>query len=241
MEWPLSAVEFDVLWREAGFGEPPYPIELASPGTTHAERASIVATALAGLAGRGIDREDVTDTLAMLVHGEVLVDGRVQLDEHVRLLATRIGDHAAVVTQRGEDLLVRRLDGARLGAALTQVLPQVPPAHGQSVSLSYRALTAALSGLGDGGSLWDFEQALKLAGVRGPDVRWFAGMVGGGGGAGAQFGVTARGHRLGLVAWYATADGGVLMQRHPDSDWVTVAPGDASRLVARLEELATAR
>ena len=47
-EWRLSAVEFDVLWRELRLGQPPYPLDIPSPGTTirhdDEERAEIVAT-----------------------------------------------------------------------------------------------------------------------------------------------------------------------------------------------------
>ncbi len=246
-EWPLTAVEFDVLWRDRlRLGEPPYPLEVPSPGTSHEERALIVAAATADLAGRGVlhDGEpppELADAMTMLATGDELIDGHLVFAEHVRLAATRAGDRAAMALQSGDRVTVRLFDGARLGSTLVELLPQVPPAHGQSVSLSYRALTDALTGLGAGASLWEFEQQLKAAGVRGQDVRWIAGMVGGTGASGAQLGVTRRAGRVGLVSWFATADGGVLMQRHGDSDWITVAPGDPARVVARLEDLTAAR
>jgi len=242
-EWPLSAVEFDVLWRDLlRLGEPPYPLEVPSPGTTDEERAGIVAVVTADLGGRGLlvdgaPLPELVDAMTMLARGDVLVDGHLVFDEHVRMAATRVGDHAAMVLQLGERISVRLFDGARLGSAIIGLLPEIQSAHGQSVSLSHQALTDALAGLGRGASLWEFEQELKAAGVRGQDVRWIAGMVGGADAGGAQLGVTERGRRVGLVSWFATADGGVLMQRQGDSDWITVAPGDPARVVARLEQL----
>lgn len=248
-EWPLSAVEFDVLWREQGLAEPPYPLELESPGTSYEERARLVAEVMAGLAEpeRGIAQDGapvpvVATALATLAGADVLVDGRLVFDGLTHLVATRVGDLGVMVLQRGDQLWLRSFDGARLGSVLVDLLPSVRPATGQSVRLSYRALTGALTDLAGGGSLWDFEQALKADGVRGQDVRWLAGVLGGGAdGRGAQLGVSVRGRRTGLLSWHDSPLGGVFAQRHGDTDWITVAPGDPAKAVARLEELVATR
>ncbi|HEY0638412.1 MAG TPA: ESX secretion-associated protein EspG [Pseudonocardiaceae bacterium] len=251
VEWQLTAVEFDVVWRELGLGDPVYPIDVPSPGPTHQDRARLVGAVLEDLAERGVlDGGELPPalvrTLTSLAGAEVLIDGRVQLRDHLRVAATRAGDEAAMVMQLGDEVRVRAFDGARLSAALAELLPPVPPAPGHSMSLSYRALTEALAELGRGGGLWEFEHSLRTSGVRGPDARRLAGLVGGEQASGAQFGVTLRGrggvHRAGTVSWFATPEGGgVLVQRQGDSDWVSVVPGDAARLVVRLEELAAGR
>jgi hypothetical protein len=253
-EWRLSDVEFDVVWRELGFGTPPYPLELPSPGTTHDERSEIVATVRTGLAARGLTGEDgaprpeLADALTLLATSDVLIDGHLVLAEHIRLVAARSGDRAAMTLQLRERLIVRAVAGPRLSAALTELLPATPPAPGQSLSLPYQALEEALRRLGEGGGGWEFEQALRAAGVRGQDVRWMAGLATAGGrSTGAQFGVTLRHgiegnrdggeRRDGVLSWYATEEGGVVIHRQDGGDWVTVAPGDAARLIGRLDEL----
>jgi len=241
-QWRLSAVDFDVLWREAGHGEPPYPLEIPSPGRTHQERAEIVAAVRADLAARGTG--GLAEAVALLAGGDVLIDGHLVLDDYVRLVATRVADRAAMALQHQDRLIVRAMAGPRLDAALVELLPATPAAHGQSVSLPYQALTGALAGLVEQGSAWEFERALKQAGIRGQDVRWIVGMLGAGRGNGAQFGVTVRRdggreQRLGILSWYATATGGVLIHRPPGGQWVTIAPGDPARLVSWLAEMAT--
>jgi hypothetical protein len=261
-EWRLSAVEFDVTWRELGFGAPPYPLEVPSPGTTDAERAEIVATARGRLADRGLASPDGTppaglvDALTLLASSDVLLDGHLVLAEHIRLVAARYGDRAVVALQLGERLIVRALEGPRLSTALAELLPAAQAAPGQSVTLPYQALADALAGLGDGGGAWEFEQALRAAGVRGQDVRWIAGLATAGGrSSGAQFGISLRRRstgtepnrtmdggdlRAGVVSWYATQEGGVVIHRQQGSDWVTIGPGNAARLVGRLDELTAA-
>jgi EspG family len=245
--WDLADVEFDVLWRELGLGAPPYPIEVPSPGTTYEERAQIVEAVRGGLAARGIRPElGLTEALTLAATNEVLLDGHLVLDEHLRLLAARAGDRATMVLQRGPDLQVRAMPGPRLAAALTELLPPIPPAHGQSVRLPAEVLSGALRRLGEGGSIWELEDALRQAGIRGPDARWIAALAQGPARASAaQLGLVVRGpggeRRLGPLSWYATEDGGVVVQRQAGSDWVTIAPGDPARLVARLEDLAAAR
>lgn len=250
-EWPLSALEFDVVWRELGFGDPPYPIDVPSPGTSHTERAQIVDDVAARLRERGVMRADGLDpllvrSLTMVATGEFVIDGRIESEQNLRLAAARAADHAALVVQLGDRIGVSAFPGPRLTSVLTELLPPVAPAHGQSVSLSHSLFTDALRGYGETGSAWDFERALKDGGVRGSDVRWIAGVVHGSGATSAQLGVTRRAQgrtdrRLGFVSWLATADGGVVLQRHGDSDWMTLAPCDPARLVARLDELAEQR
>src|SRR5215204_3989394 len=97
VEWRLSAVELDVLWREFGRGLPPYPLELPSPGTTFEERAEIVTGVWAQLAGRGVvapgpDRRlppDIDEALSVLENGRVVIDGILDFGEQVGLLAAR--------------------------------------------------------------------------------------------------------------------------------------------------------
>lgn len=250
-EWPLSDVEFDVLWRELGHGEPPYPIDVPSPGTTHTERARVVADVAAALRGRGVFDADgpdprLADALSLVATSDLVIDGRIEAERNLRLVAARAGDRAALVVQLGERIGVSAFAGPRLTAVLTDLLPAAPPLPGQPVSVSHSVFTGALRGYGETGSAWDFEHALRQGGVRGGDVRWIAGVVHGTGASAVQLGVTRRERgrttrRLGHVSWLATAEGGVVLQRQDASEWLTLAPCDAPRLVARLEELAARR
>lgn len=253
VEWRLSAVELDVLWREFGRGLPPYPLELPSPGATYEERAEVVdyvwnQLAERGMVGAGPERRlpaDIDEALGVLANGRVVIDGVLDFGEQVGLLAARDDVRAALVMQRGEDIrLLATMDAALLSGRLVELLPSLPPAHGQSVSLPYQLLTDVLSKLARAeiDSL-EFEQSLRAAGVGARDVRWIAGLAQGDQSHAVQFGVNIEGNRVGVLSWYATEQGGVLVtrQKASDGDWVTITPSDPVRVVARLDELAGIR
>lgn len=254
VEWRLSAVEFDVLWREMELGEPPYPLELPSPGATYDERDEIVDTVWGELAQRGIvaadddPPPDLADALTLLATGEVTIDAQLALDVKLQALAAHSGPRGAVVAQRDDQVLLQTMDGARVTSALVEMLPAVPAAHGQSVSLPEAPYTAALTRLANGdGGIWEFERALRDAGVSGRDVRWIAALAQAERTHGAQFGVNlrlgGRYERAGFLSWYASPEGAVLIHRRPGSggDWVTIAPIDAVRLAGLIDELAAGR
>jgi hypothetical protein len=252
VEWRLSDVELDVLWRELELGEPPYPLELPSPGATYDERDEIVDRVWGELAQRGVvepDADDpppaLADALALLATGDVTIDLQLALDVKLQALAARSGPRGVVVAQRQDQVLLQTMDGARVTGALVEMLPAAPPAHGQSISLPDAPFSAALTKLVNGeGGIWEFEQALRDAGVSGRDVRWIAAMAQSERTQGAQFGVNVRRgekhERAGFLSWYANDSGSVVLHRKPGSsgDWITIAPADSGRLVAMLGELA---
>jgi ESX secretion-associated protein EspG len=252
-EWRMSAVEFDVLWREFGRGLPPYPLDLPSPGTTYGERAQVVAEIWAQLARRGLVDggprrrlpADIDDALSVLAKGRIVIDGIIDLGDQVCLLAAKDGARAALVLQREDDIqLLATMDAALLSGRLVELLPSAPPAHGQPVSLPYQLLTDVLGKLASGDiDSTEFERLLRVAGVSGRDVRWIAGLAQGDQSHAVQFGINIEGNRVGVLSWYATEQGGVLVtrQKAPDGDWVTITPSDPVRVVSRLDELAGSR
>lgn len=243
-EWLMSTEEFDVLWRELDLGEPAYPLELPSPGTTFEERAEIVQETWAELAARGIvnanNRQpppELAEAITLLATGELTIDGLIKIGDGGRVLAARTGTMAAMAVQHGADeLTLSTFDGAVLSAMVGDLLPPQPAAPGQSVRLPRQALSGALERLaaGDAG-LWEFEQTLRDAGLNGRDVRWVAAMTQGDQGYGAQFGVNLGKQRLGVLSWYATEHGAVILSQQ--DDWLTIAPGDPARLVGRIDDL----
>lgn len=253
VEWRLSAVELDVLWREFGRGLPPYPLELPSPGATYGERAEVVAQIWAQLAGRGVVEHgpqrrlppNIDDALEVLHNGRVVIDGILDFGEQVGLLAARHGVRAAMVLQRGEEIrLLATMDAALLSGRLVELLPKIPAAHGQSVRLPYRLLTGVLDKLATGGiDSLEFERLLRGAGVSPRDVRWITSLAQGDQSHAVQFGVNVEGQRIGVLSWYATEQGGVLVtrQKAAEGDWVTITPSDPVRVVGRLDELAGTR
>lgn len=244
----LSALEFDVLWEAERLPERHVALDVASPGVTHSERATLVERAWASLAERGLARggkasAELVDMLNLLAHPTVCVDVWVWADRQVSGLAAGSGGQALLgVVDTGEVWLIPARDSALCEAAVS-VSGEVGPGVGQSISVPHDVLVAAdadargdakalVTALEDRGvALW---QAQELAGM-------LLGMVTRG-----QFGAT----RLGrdgrvrranrVVAFYDTDAGRYLFQVAPGADgrnWATVTPADNALLAHRVWEL----
>lgn len=244
----LSALEFDVLWESQRFSRRHVVLDVPSPGTTHTERAALVASAWDGLAHRGLASRgradpDLADQLALLAAPQRSVDVWVWADREIRALAATSGRQAVLaVIDQGEVWLIPARHTSFVEAAVS-VIGTCPVGRGRSVSVPLDALRAADADAdGDVRALAD---GLTEHGV-GPDAAhdlaaMFTGII-----ARGQFGAErmTRDGRIQrasrVVAFHDTHRGRYLYLAAPSADgrqWATVTPVDSDRLIASVSEL----
>ncbi|MER7013911.1 ESX secretion-associated protein EspG [Saccharopolyspora sp. NPDC000359] len=244
----LSALEFDVLVEHLELETMPLVLKVPSPGRTHTERAQLVDSAWRSLGERGLGRPTDVDpelerALRLLARPEREVDGRLWLERSVRVLAAADGEEAVLVVKDGDQLSLRSAAASGLPREAISVLPPLPPGPGRSVSLRSGDLDAAAQEAGN--NVEQLTSALQRRGTRADDAEALTAMIAGVGARG-QFGAAARdrfGRRVRagrVVGFFDTAHGryAQLRRESPSGDlWSTIAPVDARRLTAHLEEL----
>lgn len=244
----LSTVEFDVLWEAARLPTRHVALGVPSPGTTHSERARIVAATWEGLESRGLAVRGrcatvVGDLLESLADPAVSVDVWIRSDRRITALAAATGSRAALGVVDGDEVWLIPARDDTLAESAVSVLGELRAGVGSSVTLSHEVLLAAdsqaegdpyalVSALQDRGvPLW---QAQEVAGM-------FLGTL-----ARGQFGVQRRGRdgrvrRGARVAGFHDTDAGrylFQLERAADGrDWCTLTPADNRLLARRVWEL----
>ncbi|MGX7823958.1 ESX secretion-associated protein EspG [Actinokineospora sp. 24-640] len=242
----LSALEFDILWEHLSLGAMPLIVKVPSPGKTHEERAAIEDGVWAGLAQRGIDRQDprLAELFGLLARPEREVDGRLWAGRGVRLLACAAADTAALAVLAGDTLTLSPISALGLAAAAVGALPSAPAGPGRSVTLRTADFEAAAQG---DGTARGFEAGLHARGVRGDDATALAEMIGdvvntGNFGAAVRDRLGRRVRRDRVVSFFDTDAGRYVQIRRPAPDgelWTTISPADARKLTHHVEELLT--
>jgi hypothetical protein len=248
----LSPAEFYACWEALGLGEPPPLLELRSPGRTVAERDRLLAEALDALRARGLVRgprphPSLGNTLGILAKPDYQLDmrlsaGPASAEEPLLGLGAVAGaDGVLVVSQRGR-LRLRSLDGARVAAALIELVGPMTPGPGRPVNIPADLLDRACSSVRDG-DLWALADWLIASGIPRIDATSLARMCEGIQLAG-QLGLTSwlgREQRAPwVVGFHRTAAGHFMQLRRPSpaaGHTVTVCPTDAERLRYRWREL----
>ncbi|GAB2733495.1 hypothetical protein GCM10027174_02740 [Salinifilum aidingensis] len=247
----LSAVELDVLVEHLDLHPVPLVLTVPSPGRTHTERARIAADAWQALIGRGLAGPTEPDP-ELAAHLEVLtspareVDARLWLGRSVRALAAGTGGQRAVLAVKdGDAITLHPVAAGGLPRQALSVLPEAPAGPGRSVSVPSADLDAAAAEAGD--DVHGLTAALQSRGVRRDDAAAVTDMVRGARFQG-QFGAAARDHRGNrvraghVVGFFDTERGRYLQLRRSTpsgQEWSTLAPVDARRLLAQVEELLT--
>ncbi|PPK67885.1 ESX secretion-associated protein EspG [Actinokineospora auranticolor] len=244
----LSALEFDVLWESERLPLRHVAIDVPSPGTTHTERAELVAEAFAALEQRGLAENgraapEVADRLSLLAHAQVSVDAWVWTDREVKALAVASGDQAGLaVVDNGQVWLIAARATA-LAEAAVSIAGDAPAGPGRSVSLPTDALDAAAKQAGSDPQ--NLITPLHQDGVPLYEAQTVAAMLGGMGVRG-QFGVERvgrdqrrqRGGRV--VSFHDTNQGRYVYLSRPSNDgrrWSTLAPADNARIAGCVWEL----
>lgn len=222
----LTPLTLDFLWESLDVGEPPYPLEVRSHGTTVDERSALrreVTGELQALGGRA------EDWLSLLARAERSVDSVYQQENEppVAALAVAAGTRALLATQTGEGLWLRPIDPGSLASEVVGLLPPAPRGTEPSVSV-------AEADLPHGRSPADRQVLANLARQRNRRA--------------GQLAVNARKPlggraRSPVLSWFDTESGRYLTyaKRGGDgTDWITIAPADAPTLRHRLTELMSA-
>ncbi|PRX51136.1 ESAT-6 protein secretion system EspG family protein [Prauserella shujinwangii] len=241
----LSASAFDILWADLGHARPPAPLRVRSVGRTESERAEIRAAVYDNLAERGLyaggeldpglrDRLDTLAAASFLVECEALLD--LAEPEPLRAVAAATGSGDGVLAvQPRQTIGLSAIRDAEVYVAAVSVLPDLHAGPGFGVSLPVSALGGALRDpvFDEASGSGPFDRQIReVLAIQARPVL-----------AAGQFSVRAARGRLGGLSWFATDVGAYLGTVEPGrggEDWMTVAPVDSDRLVARLADLAGA-
>jgi hypothetical protein len=219
----LTPLTLDFLWESLDAGEPPYPIEIRSHGTTMDERTELrrqVTTELRDLDDR------VQDWLSLLARAERSIDSVYQQSPAppVSAIAVAAGSRALLATQTAEGLWLRPIDPAALASAVVDLLPAA--ARGTEPSIS-----VASEDLPHGRTHADRQVLARFAAQRNERA--------------GQLAVNARKpmggrSRSPVLSWFDTETGRYLTYAKRGADgreWLTIAPADGPTLRHRLTEL----
>jgi hypothetical protein len=219
----LTPLTLDFLWESLDAGEPPYPIEVRSHGTTMDERSELrrqVTSELHDLDGR------VQDWLSLLARAERSIDSVFQQapEPPVSAIAVAAGSQALLATQTAEGLWLRPIDSAALASTVVDLLPQAPRGTEPSISV-------ASEDLPHGRAHADRQVLARFAAQRNHRAGQLA--------VNARKAMGGR-SRSPVLSWFDTETGRYLTFTKPGADgreWITIAPADAPTLRHRLTEL----
>jgi hypothetical protein len=220
-------VALDFLWESLATGEPPYPLEVRSHGTTMDERRTLRHRVLDDLrAQRMLDPNgrlspEVEDGLTLLAQAPQSIDA---VHENVAALAVGDGTRALLAVQNEQGLTLTPIDPTALASSVVALLPPHPRG-------TERSITFPASETSSPRSPKDREVLKTLA--EQPKLR-----VG-------QLAANARNPMIGrrrapVLSWFDTSAGRYLTYTKKGgdgTDWITIAPADTATLRHRLGEL----
>jgi hypothetical protein len=223
----LSPVALDFLWESLATGEPPYPLEVRSHGTTMDERRTLRHRVLDDLrAQRMLDPNgrlspEVEDGLTLLAQAPQSIDA---VHENVAALAVGDGTRALLAVQNEQGLTLTPIDPTALASSVVALLPPHPRGTERSITFPAPEMSSPRSPK-------DHEVLKTLA--EQPKLR-----VG-------QLAANARNPMIGrrrapVLSWFDTSMGRYLTYTKKGgdgTDWITIAPADTATLRHRLGEL----
>jgi hypothetical protein len=219
----LTPLTLDFLWESLDAGEPPYPIEIRSHGTTMDERTELRRQVTGEL--RDLD-DRVQDWLSLLARADRSIDSVFEPSPEppVAMIAAAAGSRALLATQTGDGLWLRPIDAEALASTVVDQLPPAPRGTEPSISV-------ASDDLPHGRTHADRQVLARFAAQRNHRA--------------GQLAVNARKpmggrSRSPVLSWFDTETGRYLTYAKRGSDgreWITIAPADAPTLRHRLTEL----
>lgn len=217
----LSPVALDFLWESLATGEPPYPLEVRSHGTTMDERRTLRHRVLDDLRAQRMLDPEVEDGLTLLAQAPQSIDA---VHENVAALAVGDGTRALLAVQNEQGLTLTPIDPTALASSVVALLPPHPRGTERSITFPAPEMSSPRSPM-------DREVLKTLA--EQPKLR-----VG-------QLAANARNPMIGrrrapVLSWFDTSTGRYLTYTKKGgdgTDWITIAPADAATLRHRLGEL----
>ncbi|GLZ40684.1 ESX secretion-associated protein EspG [Actinokineospora sp. NBRC 105648] len=244
----LSRLEFDLVWESLGLAERPYPLDIPSFGETLDERSTLRKEVIEGLVARGLhngtdlDRR-LEDQLLLLARNEFSVDALLQIGRGARILGAGRGSAVVLAVQTGERIRIGPPAAGGVVAEIAGMLPDAEAGPGTAVTLPKSVFHNAIDAYVESGFA-GLETILNQGGVSGRDMRTIATLVensrhGGGQVAANCVDRLGRRTRTDVVNWFDTTAGRYLAlpSRQDNTDWLTLAPADSTRLVQRLKDL----
>ncbi|HEX7304749.1 ESX secretion-associated protein EspG [Lentzea sp.] len=242
----LSHVEFDLVWEDLGFGDPPLALDVPSHGATEADRDQLGTEVFASLAQAGLVRGDEVDPaleelLGMLRHHTTSVDAVVFGEQPWRVLAAVRGSRGVLAVLNSRELALEPFAAEHLVHAVARVLGDRPAGPGEQLLLPRAAYSAALRGYAESG-YGGLERALADAGVRGSATRPLVTIAEAGRLGAGQLAVTGARGRSPVLTWSDTTAGRyVITTEHVrDEQWVRVVPADQVWVTRRLTDMVAA-
>jgi hypothetical protein len=256
-DWRFSALEFSALWEALSLGEPPYPLQVTSPGETEAEHAELCRRTLAELARRlnfGQDWDETAPVVALrtLASSRYWIDSVWVTDARdcrlLRLRAAGNGHRSVLACQlsgnggAGEgDLVLSVVDESMVVSEVVAALPQEDRGGEPPTSLSVTMFTGGRGRSSAGGGFMRSIGADSDRNAR--ELRTLRGLLDTDHVRGGQIAANVR-DRMGrrsrspIVFWFDNAaDGRYLASvrtARGGEDWVTVVPAGQDDLVAAL-------
>lgn len=226
----LSPVALDFLWESLSTGEPPYPLDVRSHGTTMDERRALRHRVFDDLRAQrvldpnGRPSPEVEDWLTLLAQGTQSIDA---VQEDIAALAVGDGTRALLAVQNPQGLTLTPIDPTALASSVVALLPRHPRDTEHSITVPASDLPSSRSPM--------YREVLKSLSEQ-PKLR--AGQLA----ANTRNPMGGR-RRAPVLSWFDTSSGRYLTytKRGQDgTDWITIAPADAATLRHRLTELLSA-
>ncbi|MEU3274037.1 ESX secretion-associated protein EspG [Saccharomonospora sp. NPDC006951] len=235
----LSLVAIDMLLEQLRLGRAPCPFEVPHIGTTRTQRAQVREAVFRDLEGRGMMRGGTLDDAAALalrtfVSAPVSVAAAAKFKGGDKLFARAASDGrlGVVAKQDGNMIVFTEVRPTAVISAAVDLLPAVPAAPGQSLTIPKPADRAPRHAVGvtppRSNSVLQERAIARL--FEKPKIR-----IG-------QFTAFAQGkegkrEKIGPLAWFDTEDGRFFCTQRAAEDgrqWITYAPADNGRIAQHL-------
>lgn len=242
VSFSLSLTAVDILLENLNLGRAPLPFEVPHIGTTFEQRAQVRGAVFRDLEGRGLvvygrPVGDLERTLRTFVTAPVAITAVARLEAGKPLFARVVsdGEHAVESHQDANMLIFTEVRPTAIVRSVVDLLPLVPAAAGQSVTVAkpapqrrsgnegYDPFSAVSRPRTSAGSAQNrmVERIFQKPKLR---IGQFTAFIGGG-------------QALSPTVWFDTPDGRYFVTSRDAEDgqsWITYAPADEARLARHL-------